>query len=155
MTSSSGQSAGFSAPEEDGRDREARRILIVEDDEDSRNVYRLILEHGGFRVIEARTGLEGMKLASTERPDLILMDISIPGVDGWEATRILKQDEGTRLIPIIILTAHQQATDRERAQEAGCDGYLTKPVPPSRVLREVEQHLLRVASSTGGEPTLL
>lgn len=114
-------------------------VLLVEDNEDNRTVYRTILEHFGYRVIEARNGEEGIQLARSERPDLILMDISIPVIDGWEATRILKSDPETATIPIVALTAHALASDRLKAQEVGCDGYLAKPCEPRRVVAEVER----------------
>lgn len=126
-------------------------ILLVEDNEDNQTVYRTILEHFGYQVIEAMDGETGVRLARERRPDLILMDVSIPLIDGWEATRILKGDEETRQIPIIALTAHALASDRARAQEVGCDGYLAKPVEPRRVVEEVAKMLgSDGASSPGG-----
>jgi len=118
-----------------------KRILLVEDHEDNRNIYRTILEHYGYRVVVASDGRSGIQLAREERPDLILMDLSIPFVDGWEATRVLKQDVTTAAIPIIALSAHALAEDRERARDAGCDGYLAKPVEPRKVLAEVKRFL--------------
>lgn len=123
-----------------------RRILLVEDNEDNRLVYRTILDHYGFTVLEAADGEEGMRRARVDAPDLILMDVSIPKVDGWEATRQLKADPATARIPIIALTAHALATDRAKAQEVGCDGYLAKPVEPRRVVEEVQKHLDRQAA---------
>ncbi|MQA91914.1 MAG: response regulator [Gemmatimonas sp.] len=119
----------------------AKTVLLVEDNEDNRTVYRTILEHFGYGVIEARNGEDGIRLAREEHPDLILMDISIPVIDGWEATRILKREEETKDIPIIALTAHALATDRMKAEEVGCDGYLAKPCEPRRVVAEVERLL--------------
>ncbi len=118
-----------------------KTVLLVEDNEDNRTVYRTILEHFGYRVIEARNGEDGIRMAREQSPDLILMDISIPVIDGWEATRILKGDEATSDIPIIALTAHALATDRAKAEEVGCDGYLAKPCEPRRVVAEVERFL--------------
>jgi CheY-like chemotaxis protein len=92
-------------------------------------------------VIEARNGEDGVRMAREGQPALILMDISIPLIDGWEATRILKSDPATSEIPIIALTAHALATDRAKAQEVGCDGYLAKPCEPRRVVSEVERFL--------------
>ena len=117
------------------------KILLVEDNEDNRLVYRTILDHFGFVVLEAADGEEGIRRARADGPDLILMDVSIPKIDGWEATRQLKADPNTASIPIIALTAHALATDRAKAQEAGCDGYLAKPVEPRRVVEEVQKHL--------------
>ena len=119
----------------------SRTILLVEDHEDNRIVYRTMLEHFGYRVLLAGDGGEGVRLARESLPDLILMDVSIPVMDGWEATAILKADPTTARIPIIALTAHALAADRERATEVGCDGYLAKPVEPRRVLEEVRRFL--------------
>src|SRR5690606_38674553 len=104
-------------------------------------IYRTILEHSGLRVIEAEDGETGVRLAQQQRPDLILMDVSLPLLDGWQATRILKDDPETAHIPIIALTAHALQGDRERAVEAGCDGYIAKPAPPRDVLAEVRRRL--------------
>jgi len=116
-------------------------ILLVEDNEDNVTVYRTILEHSGYHVLEARNGEDGVRMAREEHPDLVLMDISIPVLDGWEATRILKADESTRDIPVVALTAHALERDRVRAQEVGCDAYLTKPIEPRRVVEEVRRLL--------------
>ena len=118
-----------------------KTVLLVEDNEDNLVVYRTILEHVGYRVIEARDGEEGVDRAKRELPDLILMDISIPKMDGWEATQRLKADAETRDIPIVALTAHALEEDRQKAVQAGCDGYLAKPVEPRRVVQEVERFL--------------
>lgn len=116
-------------------------ILLVEDHEDNRNIYRTILEHYGFRVLIAVDGREGIRLANQEQPDLILLDIDIPVVDGLEVARRLKNDSCTAAIPIVALTAYSQSEDRERAEEAGFDGYLAKPVAPSSVVEEVRKFL--------------
>ena len=116
-----------------------KTILLVEDNEDNLVVYRTILEHLGYRVVEARDGEEGVARAREQMPDLILMDISIPKMDGWEATQRLKADDATKAIPIIALTAHALEEDRQKAIQAGCDGYLAKPVEPRRVVQEVER----------------
>lgn len=121
--------------------RTPKTVLLVEDNEDNLVVYRTILEHVGYHVLEARDGEEGVECARRERPDLILMDISIPKLDGWEATQRLKADDATRSIPIVALTAHALEEDRQKAQQAGCDGYLAKPVEPRRVVQEVERFL--------------
>ena len=118
-----------------------KTVLLVEDNEDNRIVYSTILRHFGYNVTEALNGEEGIAKARAEKPDLILMDISIPIIDGWEATRILKGDAATSQIPIIALTAHALATDRAKAQEVGCDGYLAKPCEPRRVVAEVEKFI--------------
>ncbi|HEX8905519.1 MAG TPA: response regulator [Longimicrobiaceae bacterium] len=119
----------------------SKTVLLVEDNEDNRTVYRTILEHFGYKVTEARNGEDGVRMAREEHPDLILMDISIPLIDGWEATRILKSEPGTSHIPIIALTAHALATDRAKAAEVGCDGYLAKPCEPRRVVAEVQRFI--------------
>jgi two-component system, cell cycle response regulator DivK len=123
----------------DMTDYPKKTILLVEDNEDNLVVYRTILEHVGYRVLEARDGEEGVSRARSDLPDLILMDISIHKIDGWEATQRLKKDETTRAIPIIALTAHALEEDRQKATQAGCDGYLAKPVEPRRVVQEVER----------------
>lgn len=126
-----------------------RTVLLVEDNEDNRIVYSTILRHFGFVVTEALTGEEGINKARSEMPDLILMDISIPVMDGWEATQVLKRDPTTHEIPIIALTAHALASDREKAMEVGCDGYLAKPCEPRAVVAEVQRFLGRAHD---GEP---
>ena len=118
-----------------------KTVLLVEDNEDNRIVYSTILRHFGYQVTEALNGEEGIAKARAERPDLILMDISIPIIDGWEATQVLKHDPATNEIPIIALTAHALATDRAKAEEVGCDGYLAKPCEPRRVVAEVERFI--------------
>lgn len=120
-------------------DNGKKTVLLVEDNEDNLVVYRTILEHVGYNVIEARDGEEGVIRAREHLPDLILMDISIPKLDGWEATQRLKGAEETRGIPIIALTAHALEEDRQKAVQVGCDGYLAKPVEPRRVVQEVER----------------
>ena len=118
-----------------------KTVLLVEDNEDNLIVYRTILDHVGYRVIEARDGEEGVARARADHPDLILMDVSLPKMDGWEATRRIKADAGTRAIPIIAVTAHALDDDREKATQVGCDGYLAKPVAPRRVVEEVEKFI--------------
>jgi CheY-like chemotaxis protein len=118
-----------------------KKVLLVEDNEDNRIVYSTILQHFGYIVMEALNGEEGIAKARAERPDLILMDISIPVIDGWEATQVLKRDPETRGIPIIALTAHALASDREKAMEVGCDSYLAKPCEPKAVVSEVEKFI--------------
>jgi CheY-like chemotaxis protein len=114
-----------------------RTILIVEDDEDSRYVYGIVLEDHGFSVVTARSGDEGLRLARETHPTAILMDVSIPGLDGWTVTEHLKRDPETAGIPVIIVTAHAFPEDVARAKEVGSDGFLTKPCEPRRVLEEV------------------
>lgn len=120
-----------------------KTVLLVEDNEDNLIVYRTILDHVGYRVIEARDGEEGVSRARRDRPDLILMDVSLPKIDGWEATRRIKADDETSAIPVIAVTAHALDDDRQKALEVGCDGYLAKPVAPRRVVEEVERFIGR------------
>jgi two-component system cell cycle response regulator DivK len=116
-------------------------VLLVEDNEDNQFVYRTILEHFNYRVIVAGDGEEGVRQAREVIPDVILMDVSIPVIDGLEATRMIKADPRTAAIPIVALTAHALAEDRRRAAEAGCDSYLSKPAEPKKVLAEVKRML--------------
>lgn len=116
-----------------------KTVLIVEDNEDNRIVYSTILRHHGFRVCEALDGEEGIEKARRELPDIILMDISIPVIDGWQVTETLKRETATKGIPIIALTAHAMPGDRQRAMAVGCDGYLAKPCEPRAVLAEVNR----------------
>ncbi len=118
-----------------------KTVLIVEDNEDNRIVYATILQHRGYHVLEARNGEEGIRMARESHPDLILMDISVPLIDGWKATEILKGDDATSGIPVIALTAHALAEDRETAKSVGCDGYLAKPCEPRTVVAEVEKFI--------------
>jgi two-component system, cell cycle response regulator DivK len=118
------------------------KILLVEDNEMNRDMLSRRLERKGYSVITAKDGKEGCVSACLELPDLILMDISLPVMNGWEATRFLKAHESTRHIPIIVLTAHALVTDREKAFEAGCDDYDTKPVDFGRLSEKIENLLV-------------
>ena len=118
-----------------------QRLLLVEDNEDNRTIYSTVLRYLGYQVIEAVDGLQAVALARSEHPDLILMDISIPGMDGWEATRVLRQDPATQEIPIIALTAHALPDDRKRATDVGFTSYLAKPIEPNAVVTEVRRLL--------------
>jgi CheY-like chemotaxis protein len=127
-----------------GRDSTApsqQTVLIVEDNVDNLLIYSTMLEFAGFRVVSAKDGPAGLALARTEAPDIILMDVSIPGIDGWEVTRQLKADPDTSKIPILVLTAHALAGDRTRAFEVGADGYISKPADPRSVLAAVQRRL--------------
>jgi two-component system cell cycle response regulator DivK len=119
----------------------SRTVLLVEDNLHNRRIFQGVLSHAGFQVAEAEDGARALEIVRTSPPDLILMDLSIPVIDGWECTRRLKADEKTRAIPIIALTAHAMRGDEERAREAGCDGYLSKPISPKRVVEEVKRVL--------------
>ncbi|MHC4141005.1 MAG: response regulator [Planctomycetota bacterium] len=117
------------------------KILLVEDNEINRDMLSRRLKRKGFDVVMAVDGQEGIDMASSESPDLILLDMSLPVVDGWEAAGQLKSRPGTRGIPIIALTAHAMAGDREKALEAGCDEYDTKPVEMPRLLEKIHSML--------------
>jgi two-component system cell cycle response regulator DivK len=112
-------------------------VLIVEDNEDNAAIYKAVLEFSGYEVIHARDGLEAVHFARKCVPQLILMDISLPKVDGWEATAAIKQNPRLQHIPVVALTAHAFETDRARASQMGFSGYMVKPVEPRRVLNEV------------------
>jgi CheY-like chemotaxis protein len=122
-------------------------ILLIEDNEMNRDMLMRRLQRKGYRVIIAPDGLQGHDLAHTESPDLILMDLSLPVMNGWVVTRRLKADPATRHIPIIALTAHALATDRAKALEAGCDDYDTKPVDFTRLQRKIDCLLLEKKTS--------
>ena len=115
------------------------RILLVEDNEMNRDMLSRRLQKRGFEVLLAENGTQALALATTARPDLVLMDVGLPDIDGWEVTRILKQDAATSNIPIIVLTAHALASDRERAFQAGCDDYETKPIELAGLVAKIER----------------
>lgn len=114
-------------------------ILLVEDDAETRLAYRALLEHAGWSVHEAGDGEQALRIVDSALPRVAVIDISIPGVDGWEMTRRLKLDERTRDVPVLLVTGHALDEDRQRARDLGCAGYLVKPVPPSRFVEEVER----------------
>ncbi|MBW3572082.1 MAG: response regulator [Gemmatimonadetes bacterium] len=114
------------------------KILLVEDNEMNRDMLSRRLERRGYRVVLATDGQSGVDMAASEAPDLVLMDMSLPVVDGWEATRRLKAAPATRDIPVIALTAHAMSSDREKALQAGCDEYDTKPIELPRLLAKME-----------------
>ncbi len=117
------------------------KILLVEDNEMNRDMLSRRLQRKGFEVITAVTGIDGLQQAQQTKPDLILMDMSLPGMDGWEATRRLKADAATQHIPIIAQTAHAMRGDRERCMAAGCDDYTQKPVQWAQLLAKIEAWL--------------
>ena len=117
------------------------RILVVEDNDMNRDMLSRRLSRKGFDVINAVDGQQGISLAIDEKPDLILMDMSLPVMDGWEAAGHLKANPDTQAIPIIALTAHAMAGDKEKALEAGCDDYDTKPIDFKRLLQKIESYL--------------
>jgi two-component system cell cycle response regulator DivK len=121
------------------------KILLVEDNEMNRDMLSRRLVRNGHEVLIAIDGQQGVDMALAERPDLILMDMSLPVIDGWEATRRVRANDATRGIPVIALTAHAMAGDREKAMEAGCDDYDTKPVEITRLLGKITALLKPVA----------
>ena len=121
----------------------SQRVLIVEDQEDNRAILRDLLSSAGYELIEASNGEEGVALAERERPDLILMDIQLPVVDGYEATRRIKGNASLRSIPIIAVTSYALSGDEAKAEEAGCDGYVAKPFSPRQLLAKIREYLSR------------
>ncbi len=121
------------------------KILLVEDNELNRDMLSRRLIRKGFEVVMAVDGLQGVAMASQEKPDLILMDMSLPGIDGWEATRRIKADAATKAMPVIALTAHAMTEDRAKALAAGCDDFDTKPVDLPRLLNKIDQLLLSLS----------
>ena len=126
------------------------KILLVEDNEMNRDMLSRRLIRKGHEVVMATDGQQGVAMAASEKPDLILMDMSLPVIDGWEATRQLKAAEATRAIPIIALTAHAMAGEREKCLAAGCDEYDTKPVEFSRLVDKIAALLAKAGAPTGG-----
>ena len=118
-----------------------RRILVIEDQEDNRRILRDLLTSAGYESIEADAGEEAAALAQTRHPDLILMDIQLPGIDGYEATRRIKANPALRSIPVIAVTSYALSGDEVRAREAGCDGYVTKPFSPRALLAKIREYV--------------
>ena len=123
------------------------KILLVEDNEMNRDMLTRRLERRGYEVVSAADGLQAVEMATSAAPALILMDMSLPLLDGWEATRRLKADAATKSIPVIALTAHAMSGDREKALAAGCDDYDTKPIELPRLLEKIEALLQRPAGT--------
>lgn len=134
-----------------GESRPRPRVLVVEDNGDMREFLARVLSMQGYEFLEAADGEEGLHVARTQHPNLILMDISLPALDGFEATRQLKQDPAMRHVPIIAVTAHARPADEQRALDAGCDGYLSKPYSLRDFLAIVEKNLGR--PQTPGQTT--
>ena len=118
-----------------------KRILVVEDNETNMYLIRFMLEKSGYEVIEAREGAVGVELAIKEKPDLIIMDVQLPDMDGLEATKRIRASETDGDIPIIALTSFAMAGDREKALAAGCTGYIEKPINPETFMAEIEKYL--------------
>jgi two-component system, cell cycle response regulator DivK len=118
-----------------------QRILVVEDQADNMQILRDLLASAGYEMIEALDGGEGVRVATAERPDLILMDIQLPVLDGYEATRHIKADPALRAIPIIVVTSYALSGDDDKARAAGCDDYVPKPYSPRLLLAKIKKHL--------------
>ena len=118
-----------------------KRILVVEDNEINMYLCSRIIKSSGYEVIEARNGEEGVELAIKDKPDLVLMDIQLPGIDGLEATRRIRKSEADEDVPIIALTSYAMAGDREKALKAGCTGYIEKPINPETFISEIKKFL--------------
>ena len=118
------------------------KILIIDDNEENRDALSRRLQRRGFQVVLAEDGLEGMEKVRLEKPDIVLMDMNMPKLDGWEATRQLKADPATRNVPIIAVTSHAMSGDRERSLEVGCADYHTKPVEMAKLLGQIEAILV-------------
>jgi two-component system cell cycle response regulator DivK len=116
-------------------------ILVIEDQEDNRRIIRDLLTASGYEVIEAVTGIEGVSAAESCHPDLILMDINLPGIDGYEATRRIKADPDLQNIPIIVVTSYALSGDDVKAFEAGCDAYVAKPFSPRELLAKIREYI--------------
>ena len=127
-----------------------KRILVTEDNEDNRRILWDLLTSAGYEVIEAATGEEGVRLAETQRPDLILMDVQLPGFDGYEATRRIKGNLALRQIPVIAVTSYALSGDDVKARAAGCDAYVAKPFSPRDLLVKIRECL---APGTPGAPS--
>ena len=123
------------------------RILLVEDYDDAREMYRDYLEFSGFQVDTARDGHEALEQARRHNPDLVLMDLSLPGLDGWEATRILKKDPATSHLIVVALSAHALSAEGDRARAAGCDGFIAKPCLPHDLVDQITEYLKQQSES--------
>jgi CheY-like chemotaxis protein len=129
------------------------RVLIIEDNVDNYELVRFLLERSDYETLWARSGREGIDMAKMLRPDLILMDLSLPEMDGWTATERIKRDPATMHIPVIALTAHTLPGDRKRALEAGCDGYLSKPMDIALFNETIAGTLAQVIQKRKGKST--
>ena len=119
----------------------SKRILLIEDTEDNRQIVRDLLESAGYELIEALDGLEGVAAAEREHPDLILMDIQLPGIDGYEATRRIRAVPALAAVPIIAVTSYALSGDEAKTRAAGCDGYVAKPFSPRQLLAKIREFL--------------
>lgn len=137
-----------------GHDRARPLVLIVEDERDLRVLYAEHLSLCGFEVVQAANGAEAITTTSSLSPDVVLMDLSLPVVDGWEATRFLKNDERTAHIPVVALTAHHGAGELQKATHAGCDWFVPKPCPPDALVAEIRRVLSTLPPPAATEPPL-
>ena len=128
-------------------------VLVVEDYQDAREMYAAYLQYSGYRVAEATNGMEAIEKTLELMPDIILMDLALPRMDGWEATRRLKLDERTKHIPIVALTGHALAGHAEGARQAGCDSFVTKPCLPDALVAEIQRMLAARDDDHGGRRT--
>jgi two-component system cell cycle response regulator DivK len=119
----------------------SKKILVVEDQEDNRQILRDLLSSAGYEMSEAENGVEALAAVAKARPDLILMDIQLPIMDGYEATRRIKSDPKTKTIPVIVVTSYALSGDEAKAREAGCDAYVTKPYSPRALLAKIREFL--------------
>jgi len=119
----------------------SKRILVVEDHEDNRQILRDLLKSAGYEMVEAWDGDAALRAAASEKPDLILMDIDLPGINGYEATRRLKADPAMRQVPIIVVTSYALSGDEQKARDAGADDYIAKPYSPRQLLAKVRAYL--------------
>ncbi len=119
----------------------SKRVLVVEDHEDNMRIMSDMLSSAGYEVIKAVTGVEGVAMAESHNPDLILMDIMLPGLDGYEATRRIKDNAALRHIPVIAVTSYAMDGEESKAEEAGCDAYFSKPVSPRTLLAKVREYI--------------
>lgn len=131
---------------------ERPRVLLVDDYPDAREMYGEYLEYSGYDVIQAANGMEALQRAVDDKPDIILMDLSLPVMDGWEATRRLKADERTAAIPVVALTGHALAGISEGAKRAGCDAFVTKPCLPEDLVVEIKRVLDNASSLPNRKP---
>lgn len=133
--------------------REHPLVLVVEDYQDAREMYAAYLQFSGYGVAEAANGVEAVEKAQELLPDIVLMDLALPRMDGWEATRRLKADPRTRHIPVVALTGHALAGHAEGAREAGCDAFVTKPCLPDALVAEIKRLLDQHASKSDNKPS--
>jgi len=131
---------------------ERSRVLLVDDYPDAREMYSEYLQFAGFDVVEAANGIEALQSAIDHEPDIILMDLSLPVMDGWEATRRLKADDRTKAIPVVALTGHALAGISEGARKAGCDAFVTKPCLPEDLVKEIKKVLDETSTTAAKKP---